>query len=482
MLTQLRSICLIPAMLCLMASGYAQTQILHFGSNEYALTPEMQSALNKDLEAFKQAPNISITGHTDADGSDGYNLALGEKRATSVKAYLISMGVDARNIEIYSSGESQPLGNNQTAEGKEVNRRVEVVANWVANPEKNLIKPMLIDDKTSIQVPQALLPSPIYKTIDPTKANDVPIGDKGTVLHIPANAFVDAQGNVVKDHVKLAFTEYKNAADMAFSEISMTYQNDGEEMRFNSAGMFSLYGTSNGKDITIRDNTEINVDYALATQQHDIAFYGLQNNDTWELVENIAEMNVDTLVFGLQGDSLVLLDSTRKHSDYGFRLRRFNGEKIEEEDIILWDPKTSSQMIRGVDAGHQYPDIVRGLSVGDFGVYNCDQIYRIGKSITINPVFVDEHGQKISDGNILSLIDLNYNGAFSFDPNAYITLDANGRNVLLLFTKSNKLYLISESEMKEQKLNNNVSHTFTMKNVTEQLNSTEKLSEYLGLN
>lgn len=483
MTTHFRSFCMIPAMLCVLVSGFAQTQTLYFSSNEYALTNDMQTLLDLQLQAYKLSPNISITGHTDADGSDAYNLSLGEKRASSIKAYLVSKGVDPRTIETYSSGESKPVGDNQTAAGKVANRRVEIEVHWVAEPEKMLKEQSVIQVEKPTQFLESFRVKPIYKTIDPTKANDVAIGDKGTVLHIPANAFVDEKGNVIKDHVKLAFTEYKNAADMAFAEIPMTYHNGGEEMCFSSAGMFSLTGTANNQEIYISESKEIEVDYALAKQQDDIAFFSLNADDQWTKVEDIAKMKIDTLYYGVKDDSLVLLDPKQRNSDFGFRIRKFNGAMIEDTDVILWDPKADTQQFPKYvpDPGHTYPDVVRGLSVKGFGVYNCDQIYRIDNKVRIKPVFVDIEGNKIDDGSVLSLIDLKYNGAFSFDPAGYINLNQKGRNVLLLITKSDKMYLISEKDMYGQKLINNAEHVFTMEEVTEQLNTSNKLAEYLGL-
>jgi len=71
---------------------------------------------------------VSIEGHTDSDGDDAHNLTLSDGRATAVRTYLIeSFGIDAGRLEAKGFGETAPIAPNDTPEGKQENRRVEVV-------------------------------------------------------------------------------------------------------------------------------------------------------------------------------------------------------------------------------------------------------------------------------------------------------------------------------------------------------------------
>jgi outer membrane protein OmpA-like peptidoglycan-associated protein len=70
--------------------------------------------------------SVLVTGHTDADGSDEFNVELGLKRANRAKDYLISKGVPEERIKVESKGKSEPLSTNQTPEGRQKNRRVEL--------------------------------------------------------------------------------------------------------------------------------------------------------------------------------------------------------------------------------------------------------------------------------------------------------------------------------------------------------------------
>ncbi|MDD9934196.1 MAG: OmpA family protein [Myxococcales bacterium] len=70
---------------------------------------------------------VSIEGHTDADGNDKYNQKLSDGRAGAVRAYLEGKGIEAGRLTSKGFGESKPIADNETDEGKEKNRRVEFI-------------------------------------------------------------------------------------------------------------------------------------------------------------------------------------------------------------------------------------------------------------------------------------------------------------------------------------------------------------------
>jgi OOP family OmpA-OmpF porin len=93
-----------------------------------SLKPEGKATLNKiaaDLNKIKLEVIIAV-GNTDSVGSDAYNMALGQRRAQSVKAYLISKGVDGSRIYTESKGKSNPVASNATPEGRSKNRRTDI--------------------------------------------------------------------------------------------------------------------------------------------------------------------------------------------------------------------------------------------------------------------------------------------------------------------------------------------------------------------
>ena len=69
---------------------------------------------------------LQITGHTDNVGADNTNLILSKKRAEAVKNYLSGKGIEAARFEVLYFGESKPIADNSTPEGRQRNRRVEM--------------------------------------------------------------------------------------------------------------------------------------------------------------------------------------------------------------------------------------------------------------------------------------------------------------------------------------------------------------------
>lgn len=99
-----------------------------FDFNRATLRPEAQRELTSVVREMQDNPQLAaeVIGHTDAVGTDTYNLGLSRRRADAVRSYLVSQGIAANRIQTRGLGESQPVAPNDTAEGRARNRRVEV--------------------------------------------------------------------------------------------------------------------------------------------------------------------------------------------------------------------------------------------------------------------------------------------------------------------------------------------------------------------
>lgn len=99
-----------------------------FATNATELLPAARDRLSEVATALKESKNpLLIEGHTDSRGSESYNDQLSERRAESVKNFLVNQGVPPDRIQVRGMGENRPVASNATAEGRANNRRVEIV-------------------------------------------------------------------------------------------------------------------------------------------------------------------------------------------------------------------------------------------------------------------------------------------------------------------------------------------------------------------
>jgi len=102
---------------------------VNFDFDKSNIRPDARPILDEAIRVLKAEPDIrvSIQGHTDSIGTDAYNLRLSQRRAESVREYLIRGGIAASRLEAVGKGESQPVASNDTADGRAQNRRAELI-------------------------------------------------------------------------------------------------------------------------------------------------------------------------------------------------------------------------------------------------------------------------------------------------------------------------------------------------------------------
>ena len=114
----------------LLTEGKLISYGIYFDSGKDVVKPESYASVKEIANVLKENPEvkIEITGHTDSDGNDDSNLDLSKRRATSVKEYLVNQfQIDASRMQTDGKGETMPIENNATPQGKAKNRRVEFV-------------------------------------------------------------------------------------------------------------------------------------------------------------------------------------------------------------------------------------------------------------------------------------------------------------------------------------------------------------------
>ena len=99
-----------------------------FDVGSYTLKPQFRTTLDKVADSLKQYPNslVDVYGHTDSTGSSDYNQTLSENRATTVAGYLQTQGITSSRLRSQGFGETMPVADNSSEDGRARNRRVEI--------------------------------------------------------------------------------------------------------------------------------------------------------------------------------------------------------------------------------------------------------------------------------------------------------------------------------------------------------------------
>ncbi|MES0873309.1 OmpA family protein [Sinimarinibacterium thermocellulolyticum] len=112
---------------------------VNFALDSAELDPNTRTLLDDVVSELNDNPQIhvQIVGHTDAQGSDQYNLMLSDERARAVMDYLVESGISADRLTAIGMGEAEPIESNDTAEGRALNRRVELKITQAGSPDED---------------------------------------------------------------------------------------------------------------------------------------------------------------------------------------------------------------------------------------------------------------------------------------------------------------------------------------------------------
>lgn len=322
--------------------------------------------------------------------------------------------------------------------------------------------------------------------------------ESGTVLKIAAGSVKKANDEPVYGSFTIVYKEFRNPAEITLSGIPMTFEKNGLNYNFNSAGMFEIKGYQNNEELKL--TKPLTVDFNCTETLPDLSFYQLDNRtNRWKELRKI-EWAKAKVVQPLNNQNR----QRGKHKKNRERLKR-HGNNTKQRGFFYWlfhhksyknqriniinadignDPVPndigSTLLAEGTNTGHTYPAQVRGLNCPEFGVYNCDQIFRVGTPVAIQPKYIDqESGKSINNPFVACLIDRNINGSFSFDP-SMIQFNSEAKNILLLFTKDQKVFALDSDAFAQ--LNLKETHVeLRMKEITDQAATSDDLKKYLNL-
>jgi hypothetical protein len=182
--------------------------------------------------------------------------------------------------------------------------------------------------------------------INPLKDTVVAMDDFGSKLHIPPNAFVSADGTLLKEPVELKIKSYRNSAEIALSGIPMKFDRNGEEVWFDSGGMFEIQGYAKNVACEIAPAKQLKLDFAFAAKPAAMSFYRLYDDQTsWQKIQTLYPDKVVDKKTAVQTEIAAIPKTQAVKSE---------SRKTQRDRIVI------SEFLLGTDAIHQWPiDSVR---------------------------------------------------------------------------------------------------------------------------
>ncbi len=245
-----------------------------FRFDSYQLQEENKVVLDSMSSILLKYPSyfVEIFGHTDSIGSTEYNLNLSEERARQVALYLVEQGVSLDRITYEGMGTTQPVASNETFEGRERNRRVDLSAIFTTE----VFEPVVVVDSSELEVEQeevmvedpASLIDTVYCEYDFFDINPshttVIFTPQKTKLVIPPDAF-DTEEEVLS--VRMA--ELFSRRDMIVAD-QPTLSKDGP---LEAAGMFSFEVRDGRRAARVRDGVKFDAVVPSSRRDRDMAVY-----------------------------------------------------------------------------------------------------------------------------------------------------------------------------------------------------------------
>jgi len=328
----------------------------------------------------------------------------------------------------------------------------------------------------------------ISKKINARKGATINLKGSESVLHVPPFAVVDEDGNAVKGTYLLQYRELKDRAQFAFSGITMTYENSEGNHTLNSAGMFEVQAFKDGVELELASDKKLILDYEVNERMSALDFYYLEKeSQTWLATQESVELPE-------KGAKIEKFDSIRYKTAQTKHDKKFanymkakqeairNGKEWNLDGTTLWPENIEEVMEEERPKPNKYvvvrkanPKLVQGLNLKSLGAYNCSQIYKIENQVAISATYTDLKKVEIEGAQVLSVIDLDYNAAYSFVSEDFLC-NSKANNVFLLLTKEDKLYAFVKSASQTMATG---TYSFAMEDLSKSIQNTNDLRDYL---
>ncbi|MCO6492958.1 MAG: OmpA family protein [Phaeodactylibacter sp.] len=285
---------------------------VHFETDEDTLSQEARLSVAEKLQNLLpvQDYRAQLIGHTDRRGSLEYNQALSERRAASVRDRLEELGFNPDRIQATGRAYLDPLTEGQDEEALARNRRVDVIV-----------------EKVNWNVESA------YFSLDSRQPAQLEYQRSGTKISIPAEAFQDRYGKAAKGDIILMYREFRDPADFIASGLPMNFNRQGQDVYFNSTGMFEIRAFDRaGNELELRKGKAADIDFVQAQV--------LEQTQFWRFDERLQSWD--------SGDALIEYEEGEmKRVQTGTENRYLGNLELNWPDSWRWSrkPDTISQLL-----------------------------------------------------------------------------------------------------------------------------------------
>jgi hypothetical protein len=246
----------------------AQEATVYFETKSTGLNKASKTTLDSLFRTLAKPYSnyrVTITGYSDSKGDAGTNQKLSLQRAENTKDHLTKKGLTGDYITSTGLGELKPIASNATDEGRSRNRRVTVkVEKWSG----------IVLEKAGLEVKKD---KQTFKAEQGSKFTY----SSGSVISIPPNALMTKDGKPVSGEVTLTYREFRDAADFIVSNIPMNWESGGQQVAFNSGGMFEIRAYKGNEELFLKQGSNIDINFRLTDTLPNLKFYRLNANETW---------------------------------------------------------------------------------------------------------------------------------------------------------------------------------------------------------
>lgn len=320
------------------------------------------------------------------------------------------------------------------------------------------------------------------KRLTAQSAQHVVLQGINATLSIPANALTDANGNLVNGDYELTYRSLKHPSNQAAAGLPLFYEGQTAQ-GIESAALLDLHATQDGQPLQLAEGHVLELDLTLPERQEDLSWYHLDKQQ-WKKQEQpviFPEKGAYTEELDQLAYQKALVDYqnaveerergiTRTGNTYDAGKTALLPKDIKKLPEIE-RPNRRSYLVRHYDN----PRLVRGLRLASFGVYNCGRAYQVHHQVAVAARYTDAQQRVIDNGSVLSVVDLDANAAYSFEPSQFIC-NGKANNVFLLWTTEGKLYSFVKLATVDLKTG---AYSFRMEQLTHRIKAPEDLRDYL---